>query len=199
MSTASQNASPRVLTEWSEIRTAGPAIRAISLTQAKSHLRLPLNDTYHDDQLNLHIDSAIERVEHDTDRSLVSQSFELWGYCFPQPSGYIALTREPITAVDSIKYTPEDGGAQLTVDPGDYVYDDARRMVFTVDGFEWPGTNLQSKSVIVAYSAGVASASEVPAELISGALLVVANLFYGIDNLETYESVIGRYKRSRYP
>jgi hypothetical protein len=72
-------------------------------------------------------------------------------------------------------------------------------MVFTVDGFEWPGTNLQSKSVIVAYSAGVASASEVPAELISGALLVVANLFYGIDNLETYESVIGRYKRSRYP
>jgi uncharacterized phiE125 gp8 family phage protein len=191
-----QNA--EILTNWSEIRTAGPLIRALTLDQVKDHLRLDRTDTYNDDQLTLLIDSATERVQHDTDSTLISSTFELWGALFPQPSGFIPITRVPVSAIDSIAYTDADDASQ-TIDSADYVYDESRRMIFPAPGFVWPETNMTSKAIVVSYSAGYSQGAQVPGDLLSAALIIIANLFYGVDVLDTYELIVGRYKRSRYP
>jgi uncharacterized phiE125 gp8 family phage protein len=187
--------------QWATVRSGQPGARPIGLRQAKSHLALPLTDNYHDERLLEQIDAATERVEMDIEQALIRQTYQMTGYAFPWPTGAIYLHRSPAVSVESVKYIDGDGNEQTLVADTDYEFDRARSSVVPGIGLDWP-TDITSshRAVTIDYTAGYGTdTSTIPADLISAMYLALDQMFFGIDNQETYDRVIARHKRSTYP
>jgi uncharacterized phiE125 gp8 family phage protein len=105
---------PKVITE--------PLIEPITLSEAKAHLRV---DSIDEDALILgYIKSARKYLEWRTGRALFSQTLEIVMDRFPSSSvTHVRLPRAtPLTAVDSVKYTDDDG-TETTWDASLYALD----------------------------------------------------------------------------
>jgi uncharacterized phiE125 gp8 family phage protein len=187
--------SPKVPQEtlW---RTVGPSGLPVTLAQAKEHLNLSPSDTTHDSKLTSMIAAATVRVEHDTERCLLLQTFEKRRFEFPRYKEPVTIDRKPLKEVQTVTYLDENGDSQ-TLDPAEYDVDEAQRALFPVNG--WPATNKSNRAVVVTFVAGYGAASNVPDELKSAILLQLDMRFYGEDVNQQYEDLIRPYKRTSYP
>lgn len=156
-------------------RPAGPpAAEPVTLADALAHLRVSagIEDAY----ITSLIPAAREACEQRTERTLISTPWRLQLDAFPDA---IELLRPPILSVESVQYRDVDGATQ-TLDPQDYVLDNAREPGWLVPapGRTWPEVGEGINAVVVNYTAGYgASAASVPTPLKQWILLALTDLY----------------------
>lgn len=158
------------------LQTAAPATEPITLTEAKSHLRVDVTD---DDTLITElIKAARQMVEGNTGRSLITQTWRLTLDKFPPNDESIQLERPPLVSVESVQYV-DTAGATQTMATADYIVDTSHIQGEVALAYDetWPETRPQRNAVIVNYTTGYGAASAVP-EILKGAIkLRLGDLF----------------------
>lgn len=155
--------------------TTGPAIEPVTLTEAKEHLRVDIED---DDSLILtYIAAARRNVESWLHRALINQTFTLKLDEFPS---VIRLPRPPLSSVTSIQYIDDDGVEQ-TVSSSVYTVDtdSTPGLVYEAYDQDWP-SDLRgiANQITVTYVAGFgADAADVPETIRAGILMLAADLY----------------------
>lgn len=158
-------------------RTIAPTTEPLTLDDAVRHLQLSVcGDTAY--VINL-IQVARDVAENATGLVLSPATwrgvFESW----PQCGRRVSLSMSPITAVSSVKYYPEDGGALVTVSAADYtVSTDVTPAVITFgEDFTSPALANRPDAIQVNFTAGYASATVVPPS-VKHALRILVRHYY---------------------
>ena len=148
--------------------TAQPASEPIALDELKRALRITVHEF--DVELKREIKAAREQLEKDTQRRLVSQSVTMYldrFSCRADEPDTIEIRQTPVTEVVSVKYY-RDGSDTLETMPATEYHADVistpARIVLR-DGSYWPATDYDRPNAVeIAFVAGAANASAVPAE-----------------------------------
>lgn len=175
------------------VQTVAPAGEPITLAEAKAWLRVDGTD---EDVLILAlIEAARAYVETFTGRALITQQWELSLDGFPASDRYsdgrlresrstgipgreIVLPRAPLASVQSVKYYDEDGALQTFASAGYFVDTRAEpgRVVLDED-YDWPDVESRPNAVIVAYTAGYGTPSQIPQTLRTAIRFMVTHWF----------------------
>ena len=194
--------------QWTLKRTTSPQFLAVTLAEAKAHLRVA--GSSQDDLLTRLIEGATEQLERDIERCLVQASWQQSQYGFPENGGPILLNMSKATAVSSITYIDDDGATQ-TLATDKYELDFGRNTVTCLDDDNlWPETLVtQSKrdTVFVNFTCGVTSESQLPRLFKQAILLEVGRYYFdpAQENLvnsndgKSYENIVKKLVRSSYP
>jgi len=191
--------SPRVL-NYSLKRSVDPAVQPVTVSELKEHLGLASSDTDQNVRLADLLTSAIEAVERDTRRSLLTQTWQLRLDDFPSE---IELWNPPIQSVTSITYVDTSGSTQ-TVSSSVYVVDIQSEpgIVRLAYGQSWPSIRGDDRGVLVTYVAGYGdTAADVPYEL-HEAVKLAAQLAYDSpvpQLVAAYSRVVAARQTGVYP
>jgi len=150
-----------------------PTTEPISLSEAKTHLRVTSSD---DDSFIIGlIASASNWVESFTLRSLITQT---WDYYLDKFSDEMKIPLPPLQSVISIKYIDQDGTEQ-TLASTEYTVDIAATpgVVRLAYGKSWPGIRDQANAVTIRFVAGYGASTAVPAAIKSACLLMLGELY----------------------
>ena len=170
------------------LKTA-PTLEVITLDQAKRHLNIELEDTYHDDYISQSlIPTARSYIENLCWRKFITQSW--YAYLDDWPKGdYIELPYGNLQSVTTIKYTDTDN-SQSTWSSAEYIVGTnyERGRVTLEDGYTWPNVVLYPSSPIeIDFTCGYGSTrADVPECLKQAIKIVISELF---ENRES--SIIG--------
>lgn len=175
------------------IRITPPAVRPLSLAEAKAQLRIDFD--VDDAQIEACIDAAVEHIDGDMgwlNRALCPQTWELrldrfpggWLAGRPDAGAHIEIPLPPLIEVVSVTYEDENGDTQ-TVDPDTYrVFDHGRRKstIAPVRTATWPTPEPLHDGVRIRFKAGFASdddpdVADVPAPIVSALKLMVTDLY----------------------
>ena len=155
----------------------GPAVEPVSLTEAKSHLRVDITDD--DALITALITAARQMAEEISRRALITQT---WKYILDAwPKGdELTLPLPPLQSVASITYKDKDGNS-ATFSSGSYIVDadcEPGRVVLAY-GATWPSTTLYPAGAItVQFTAGYGdSASDVPQAIRQAMLLMIGHWY----------------------
>jgi len=184
----------------------GPSTEPISLSEAKTHLRVDIDD---DNSLILAlITSARQQAEHICRRAFISQQWMVTLDQFPRPgmnigsanwygpqwgdspgplttlnpdktTGYeIILPYAPLISVDSITYVDTDGATQ-TLSSSLYKVDNISEpaRIMPAYGTTWPATRNEINAVQITLTAGWSNAASVPQPIKSWMLLRIAAMY----------------------
>lgn len=156
------------------IRIAAPASEPLDLATAKLHCRVDGTDD--DALITALIVAAREQAEHETGRALVTQTWELVHDVFP--SAFV-LRKSPIQSVTSIKYLDSTSGLEQTLDPADYLLDNASEPGYVVPGYgkAWPASFAVPNAVRCRYVCGYGNAAAVPQAIKQWMLLAVGTMY----------------------
>lgn len=176
-----------------------PAIEPVLLAEAKAHCRVMSTDD--DDYIAALIGAAREKVEADTRRSLIEQT---WLASFPRfPGGtIIRLEKAPLISVTSVKYYDGNGTEQtftayranINFTPG---------LIELNYGEVWPSVYSRADAVNILFKAGYGSAAaSVPQALRLAVKFLVAHWYTNrqpvgealADIPATYQNLIGLYE-----
>ncbi len=193
---------------WTIERKTSPASNAVSLAEAKAHLRV--GGTAQDAMIQRLVIAATEQLEIDTERTWVAQTFQQRLLSFPEESGSILINMRPVYSVESVKYKSEDNGtiSEQTLATDQYNLDIARRRIFLADGVSsWPNTIEADSAVTIDFTAGQPSADCVPELAKQAILLEVGRLYFdpAQENLvntndgRSYENIVRKLTRTSYP
>jgi uncharacterized phiE125 gp8 family phage protein len=163
-------------------RTSAPAATAVSLAEAKAHLRV-LHDE-DDDYITALIAQATEHLEGRNGivgRAMVTQSWEYRIDAFPS-CNRIELPMPPLQTVASIKYIDSDGVEQ-TLATSVYAVDTGTLVgqVRLKYGQSWPATRAEEFAVRITFTAGYGAASAVPAPLKAAMKLLIGHWYVNRD------------------
>lgn len=158
-----------------------PECEPISLEEAKSHIRNPLNNEDANIQ-NIYIPTARKRIEAELGRQLITATLELSLDCFPGGVQPILIPRSPLIAINSITYV-DSAGQEQTLAGENYVVDlrSEPGRVFPASGKVWPPTKsrVSGSTVQVNFDAGYGSdSSDVPPGLREAMLLLIGHYYY---------------------
>ena len=158
--------------------TSKPSSEAISLDDAKAQLRVT-----HDAE-DCFIDGLIADVREEfeglTGHSVMSRTWELTLDCFPAESSLtIKLPMPPIISVESVKYLDTDGALQTLATS---VYKLVRESNTSAwlelkSGQSWPAIIPAGDAVVVSFTAGYATASDVPRVIKRWMKMVITDWF----------------------
>ena len=180
-----------------------PASEPISLKEAKKHLEILESDDSHDEQIQLLIEVARDRVERDCGLALLTQTVEHVQAGFPEA---IQLQRRPVQSVTSVQYY-DDGNTLQTLSSSIWHLNPAKERIELKYEEDWPTTADRWDAVKVTYVAGYQKASNVPASLRRAMLLCIGHDFENRDQIAnegmlteaTYERLRRRWIRPSYP
>lgn len=168
---------------WRQKLVTGPASEPVTLTEAKSHLRVTTTDD--DTLIGTMIQAAREQVEAYLSKALLTQTRALvLDYGWPA-SGEIHLPRPPVQSVSSISYLDVDGNPQ-TWSSSNYQVVGARATpdadasdchVIPAYGKSYPSVRPIPECVTVTYVAGWASAGAIPRKILNGLLILIADMY----------------------
>jgi uncharacterized phiE125 gp8 family phage protein len=155
-----------------------PSVLPVTLVTAMRSLRVLQGDA---DLVELYLAAATEKVEDYTGRALVTQTFLLQLEAWPSKDLTLELRRTPLASVTSIKYYPEDGSAQATLDANRYrVNTNATpgfvEFVDTVDPL--PSLATRADAVEVTFIAGYGTTEDTIPPLLRAAVLQMARNYY---------------------
>lgn len=144
--------------------TVPPATEAITLDEAKLHLRVDGNDD--SDEIEGFIVAARERAEQELQRPLLPQTCESRGDAFPR--GKLRLWKD-VTEVTSVAYKDESGAA-VTLAPDQY-----RLMsgAFLMPVSVWP----KGTDVVVTFECGAFASETVPKSVIAWMKIQIGGLY----------------------
>ena len=95
---------------WTLARTSSQNGQAVTLDEAKSHLRVSGNDQ--DEYIELLIDASTEKFERDINRGVLAATWLQSMYAFPEKGEPIELMMGMNTGVSSVQYIDTDGNLQ---------------------------------------------------------------------------------------
>jgi uncharacterized phiE125 gp8 family phage protein len=166
--------------------TTPPAVKPVSLAEAKDHLRVTHGDD--DAYITMLIDVATRRLDarHGTlNRALITQRWLLKVDRFPVFCGHegwphaIELPFPPLLSVVSVKYLDPNGdeqtlaGTEYTVEISQFV-----GRILLGYGKSWPAIRCVPGAVRIDFTAGFGPAgSDVPAPIRQAMLMFVAHLY----------------------
>jgi len=144
-------------------RVTGPASEAVTLAEAKAHLRVDVPDD--DTLIGDLIVAARELSEEYCRRAWITQTWKLVLDEFPTAEGgLIRLERSPVQAISSITYVDPDGATQ-TLSSSLYQLDAVSEpgRLLPAYGQSWPSTRAVLNAVTVTFTCGHgANAAAVP-------------------------------------
>jgi len=168
-------------------RITQPSTEPVTLADVKAQLNI--KDTTQDAVITRRIKEAREYIEEYLQRSLMLASWRVILDEFPPE---IELPYAPVSAIISVKYV-DTSGVQHTMSNTEYVLDNYSEPAWLVPyyGTSWPATLDAYNVVEVVYSAGYASADEVPQPIKEAIMLLVGHWMNFQGNIES-GSVITR-------
>lgn len=133
--------------------TTPPAVEPVTLTDAKTHLRVTATDE--DDYIQTLISAARATLENIMNRAIIEQTWTAYFDLFPPEGVALVLPMPNLISVTSIQYYDESDVLQ-TWDSADYTVDtdSFQGRVYPVRNACYPSARLYPKSVIVVYKAG---------------------------------------------
>lgn len=194
--------------KWTLKRTSSPQFLAVTLEEAKAHLRV--SGTAQNDLITRLIESATEQLERDIERCLVQATWQQSQYGFAEDGKSILLNMSSTTAISSITYIDGDGVEQ-TLPTDKYSLDAGRNAVTCLDDDEgWPETLVtpsERDTVFINFTCGVTSADCLPRLYKQAILLEVGRYYYdpaqeaGVNTNDgrSYENLVKKLIRSSYP
>ena len=192
---------------WTLTRTSSQSGLAVSLAEAKNHLRVSGSDQ--DEPITLLIEAATEQLERDINRGILSATWQQAMYSFPASGSKIDLMMGMNTNVSSITYVDTDNVTQ-TLDSSLYTYSSGRECVFNANtSDDWPevSTDTIGDKVFVNFTCGVSNIGCVPRLMKQAILLEVGRGYFdpaqengvNTDNGKSYEKLVIKLLRSSYP
>lgn len=170
-------------------RLAVPNILAVTLEQAKAHLRV--DHSAEDDTITDQLRAAIDSCADYAGRAFDPTEYEFSSRCWPA-CGYLDLPMAPISSVDGVDYVDEEG-ATITLEPATWRWSTtpAGARVYLDPDFSLPtlGTAFQSdgREIRITFSAGYIDPAEVeddsagdlvlPSQARAAVLLTVGHLY----------------------
>lgn len=150
-----------------------PAAEPLTKAEVKIHLGVPAAVTVHDTWIDSHIIAARQAAEIQTNRQLVTATWELNIDRFPPGSRSILLPRMPLQSVTSVSYT-DTAAASQTLDAAVYKVLANREPaeIALKYGQVWPVAQYEPESVTVRFVSGYGNAAAVP-DLIKAALYIM--------------------------
>jgi uncharacterized phiE125 gp8 family phage protein len=162
---------------WALKLYTAPVAEPVTLTEAKAQLRVDGTD---DDTFITSIISVARRqVENETNRALISQTWEMALDKFPCDR-YMKIPRPPLQSITSVTYY-DLAGASYVMPATDYLVDTYSEpgRVALKNAASWPGTALrEANGVIIRFVAGYGAAgTSVPDEIRQAILLLIGHLY----------------------
>lgn len=198
----------KMTTNWTLIRTSAPSVLPVSLSEVKSHLRLSSSDTTHDANLTLLIEAAVERLEQDLDRQVITADFRVTRFNWGGDTAEVKLNKKAVCSITTVKYVDVDGNT-VTLDSDDYILDKGRCSIFPAAGTTWPEVLADDPNgVVIDFCAGYGpSADCVPRLFKTAIMLGVGKWFFdpaqegsALHSQEVaYERIVALLARSSYP
>ena len=195
-------------TNWTLVRTSAPSVLPVSLSEVKSHLRLSSSDTTHDANLTLLIEAAVERLEQDLDRQVITADFRVTRFNWGSDTAEVKLNKKVVCSITTVKYVDVDGNT-ITLDSDDYIFDKGRCSIFPAAGTTWPEVLADDPNgVVIDFCAGYGpSADCVPRLFKTAIMLGVGKWFFdpaqegsALHSQEVaYERIVALLARSSYP
>lgn len=154
------------------LKTA-PTSTAVSLTEAKEHLRVDGTDD--DTYITTLIDVATDAVQNFTRLQLMDATYILYLNCF---SSEIDLMISPVKDITAIKYYDANNVSQsLDLNIIDPDYKDAPGKIYLAKNKSWPTTYERKNAVEIQFLVGEASASAID-DAIKQAMLLIIGHYY---------------------
>jgi uncharacterized phiE125 gp8 family phage protein len=173
------------------VQTVAPASEPITTAEAKAFLRVDSSDE--DTLIDTLIATARQIVEDFTGRAIITQTWKLtldkwpldcrgwlaWLEVNTSTERAILLPRSPLASVTSVKYYPDDLGAQATLSASTYrvITGTLPGAVFLKSSEDWPVLDIRPDAVEIIFVAGAADATTTPKQLTHAILLLVAHLY----------------------
>ena len=164
------------------VRTVDATEEPVSLAEAQAFLRVDSSDDA--TEIEAIIKVARQMVEDFTGRALLTQTWKFQDEEWPDADDdegplVLPLNRSPLATVVSVKYYPFDGGAQTTLDSSKYhvLTGPMPGQIVLKYGEFWPYLYSRPDAVEVEFTAGAASAADVPPTLRHAVLLLIAHLY----------------------
>lgn len=156
-------------------RTTEPTEEPVTLEEAKRHLRVDLDLTDDDLQIETMIQAAREEAEQFLRGSIMPQTWT--GYLDRFPAyDEIPLPFPPLVSVAFVKYVDLDGVTQ-TLSPSIYEVDKPGRRIFLRHNQSWPSVRCQRNAVTIEFETGYADAASVPAKIKQAMLLMIGEMY----------------------
>ncbi|MDB5597383.1 MAG: hypothetical protein JWM36_4344 [Hyphomicrobiales bacterium] len=151
-----------------------PAEEPISISEAKSHLRVEHDED--DDLIGSYVAAARHHLEMMTGRAFVTQTWE--AVCNAFSCHGMELARVPVQSVVSIKFDDVTGTEQ-TLPSDRYVLDNLREPAWLIAGATngWPSTADAVNAVRVQFVAGYGAAASVPVSIKQAMKLLVGHWY----------------------
>lgn len=169
-----------------ELVTA-PTKLALSIEAAAAHLRI--NAPEDDQQVRDSIQAAIDKIQDQTSRQLITATYDLRLDCFPNE---IELRKPPIQSVTSITYNDTAGDPQ-TLSASLYEVDVKSEpgRIIPAYGTYWPTTRGQHNDVTVRFVCGYGNGPEdIPSRAKHLLRLLTEQDYYGsFDNLALQRAI----------
>lgn len=144
----------------------------LPLADARAHLNLTADDSFHDTAVIALRDAAIDFVEGYSGKALSPRQFEWSADRF---TSSIALPVGPISSDGAaISYYDSDGADTALAD-GSWHF--GRGQVVAASGQTWPAANGFPGGVRVTFTAGYATPQEIPPMLLAGVKLAMTAMF----------------------
>ena len=160
---------------WSLV--TAPTTEPLTTAEAKAHLRVTGSDD--DTPIDDIVATAREFIETETNRALITQTWDLFLDEFPG-TDQILLPWPPLISIATVKYTPDADSGTTTFASSKYIVDLASepgRIVLERDEV-WPTDTLKSvNGVEVRFDAGYGAASAVPKRIKQLAKLLVGHWY----------------------
>jgi uncharacterized phiE125 gp8 family phage protein len=136
-----------------------PSVFIVTLEEAKAHLQVNFAD---DDTLIADLIKAVQSgMEHELQRALTPQTFDLFYDSFPIVCGYeskpgIKLPLRPVLSVDSVNYVDPDSETETVLATSEYAVDTTEGDFGWIEPGEsgWPSTLSTLNAVRVRFTAG---------------------------------------------
>ena len=159
------------------------AAEALSLAEAKAHLRIPTGDTEDDAYIASLISAAREYAEGYTKRAISTQTCVYTLDSFPS---VIDLPRCPVQSVTSIEYVDTDGDTQAVASYQSDLIGTATARLKPAYNASWPDTRAVTNAVTITYEAGYGATGDspdtVPTSIKQALLLIIGSLYENREN-----------------
>ena len=159
------------------IVVTAPASKPVTLAEAKLFLREDLVDTPNDNQIQMLLDAAIEHIEGQTSRRLITQTLKCTVKGWPR--GVFRFPVGPISAISHVRYF-DTADAQYTLPSTEYSFDGTSNPPVLGLNYlrTWPSVTLRPLNPVeIQFVAGYADAAAVPARFKNAILMLTATLY----------------------
>jgi len=154
-------------------RTAAPASQPVSLSDAKTQLRVDHSEE--DIYISGLVATATAAVEEMTGRALITQT---WSLAMNGASGRVYLPKTPAQSISSITYYDRDEVSQTATAANFHLFSDIyRAWIEPKNGYDWPDVFDRQDSLTISYVAGYGSANAVPMELKHAILMLLSHWY----------------------